>query len=199
MSPELLDPDQFGPKGGRPTKQSDCYALGMVIYEVLSGKAPFAQYRDYVVMRKVIERERPERPQGTEGARFTDYLWYTLQLCWAHQPEERPTVQDVEAVLECREQAPRGWKPPSMDDSMGNPPRTFMTHSLIVPTSTTVSLPPTTGKRQRSGSDPGMPSVLNSKRTSAGVGVEIPLLCALQVSTCLDTLYIYFADIPEVE
>ena len=37
MSPELLDPERFGmPKseGNRPTRQSDCYALGMVIYEV---------------------------------------------------------------------------------------------------------------------------------------------------------------------
>jgi serine/threonine protein kinase len=37
MSPELLDPELFGiPKseGDRPTRQSDCYALGMVIYEV---------------------------------------------------------------------------------------------------------------------------------------------------------------------
>ena len=34
MSPELLDPDLFGTGDCRPTKQSDCYALGMVIYEV---------------------------------------------------------------------------------------------------------------------------------------------------------------------
>jgi hypothetical protein len=37
MSPELLDPELFGipqSEGDRPTKQSDCYALGMVIYEV---------------------------------------------------------------------------------------------------------------------------------------------------------------------
>ena len=37
MSPELLDPERFGVpelKGDRPTRQSDCYALGMVIYEV---------------------------------------------------------------------------------------------------------------------------------------------------------------------
>ena len=32
MSPELLDPDRFGANG--PTRESDCYALGMVIYEV---------------------------------------------------------------------------------------------------------------------------------------------------------------------
>ena len=37
MSPELLDPGRFGvpeSEGDRPTRQSDCYALGMVIYEV---------------------------------------------------------------------------------------------------------------------------------------------------------------------
>ena len=34
MSPELLDPDRFGISDGRPTKQSDCYSLGMVVYEV---------------------------------------------------------------------------------------------------------------------------------------------------------------------
>ena len=34
MSPELLDPDRFGITDCRPTKQSDCYALGMVVYEV---------------------------------------------------------------------------------------------------------------------------------------------------------------------
>jgi len=37
MSPELLDPEMFGmpeSEGNRPTRQSDCYALGMVIYEV---------------------------------------------------------------------------------------------------------------------------------------------------------------------
>ena len=32
-SPELLDPPRFA-SDGRPTRESDCYALGMVIYEV---------------------------------------------------------------------------------------------------------------------------------------------------------------------
>ena len=34
MSPELLDPDRYGLPDSRPAKQSDCYALGMVVYEV---------------------------------------------------------------------------------------------------------------------------------------------------------------------
>ena len=34
MSPEVLWPEKFGYKDARPTKASDVYSLGMVIYEV---------------------------------------------------------------------------------------------------------------------------------------------------------------------
>jgi serine/threonine protein kinase len=54
MSPELLNPEMFGipqSEGDRPTRQSDCYALGMVIYEVRVRMSPF-----------VIENNQPVTP-----------------------------------------------------------------------------------------------------------------------------------------
>ena len=108
MSPELLDPDHFGLKNSRPTKESDCYALGMVVYEVLRGQAPFAQYKDFTVMRKVIEGEWPERPQGAEEVWFTDGLWKMLERCWSSQPKDRPTIT---TVLEYLEQGSTTWHP----------------------------------------------------------------------------------------
>ena len=45
MSPELLHPERFGmpeSEDNRPTRQSDCYALGMVIYEVGACAVNFA-------------------------------------------------------------------------------------------------------------------------------------------------------------
>jgi len=110
MSPERLDPDHFGLKDSRPTKESDRYALGMVMLEVLSGQAPLAPYTEFVVMRKVIEGEHPGRPGGPEGAWFTDDLWRMLELCWATRPEGRPSIG---AVLECLERGSRTWEPPS--------------------------------------------------------------------------------------
>jgi len=110
MSPELLLPDQFGLDDSRPTKESDCYALGMVIYEVLSGKAPFTGLKDFIVIPKIVEGERPERPGGGEGLWFTDGLWEMLNRCWVTQPKSRPSI---EAVLECLEQVSKDWKPPS--------------------------------------------------------------------------------------
>jgi len=45
MSSELFLPQEFGPKKSCPTKSSDCYALGMVIYEVLSGRVLQRNFR----------------------------------------------------------------------------------------------------------------------------------------------------------
>ena len=92
MSPELLYPEQYGLKDSQPTKESDYYALGMVIFEVLSGRPPFAGYKGFIVTRKVIEGERPERP---EGPWLTDDLWATLKQCWSSQPADRPTAEAV--------------------------------------------------------------------------------------------------------
>ena len=99
MSPERLNPIQFGLKDGRPTKESDCYALGMVVLEVLSGQVPFTEDpSDFTAMQKILEGVHPERPQGVEGVHFTDELWGMLQRCWLSQPTYRPTA---EGVLEC--------------------------------------------------------------------------------------------------
>ena len=109
MSPELLSPDRFNLDNSRPTRESDCYALGMVIYEVLSGRVPFSQLGDVNVMLKVIEGERPERPGGVEGAWFSDNLWRILGLCWSMQPKGRPSV---DVVLHSLKQVSGTWNPP---------------------------------------------------------------------------------------
>jgi len=108
MGPELLHPDHFGLKSSRRTVKSDCYALGMVIYEVLAGQAPLAQYNKYIVPGKIIDGERPGRPQGAEGVWFADDLWGTLEECWLPHPRDRP---NVEAVLECLQRASTAREP----------------------------------------------------------------------------------------
>ena len=99
MSPELLYPERFGSKNVRHTKESDCYALGMVILEVLTGQAPFPCCNNMVVMRKVVDGEYPDRPQGPEAVWFTDDLWGMLEQCWSPQPKLRPTVEGIREFL----------------------------------------------------------------------------------------------------
>ena len=114
MSPELIDPQRFGFKKGCPTKSSDCYALGMVIYEIISRNLPFHEYADLAVVMKVSRGDLPPR-----GARFTRSLWKMLELCWASHPSNRPSIEDV---LQGLKMALNWPEPPSpgVDEEIGN-------------------------------------------------------------------------------
>ena len=104
MSPELIYPEQFKLKY-RPTTASDCYALGMVIYETISGRLPFHEHAGLAVAMKVLNGERPRR-----GRDFTDDLWKMLKLCWKPELNDRPSVTDV---LLCLERASNPSEPAS--------------------------------------------------------------------------------------
>ena len=106
MSPELFDPEI---QDYRRTERSDCYALGMVIYEVLSGHVPFPQHSGYAAATKVLKGERPERPLGVGRDWLSGEVWEVMQRCWVPQPGNRPSI---EAVLGCLEKVSRSWVPP---------------------------------------------------------------------------------------
>ena len=111
MSPELIAPQEFGFKKSRLTKSSDCYALGMVIYETISGKLPFHKDTDCAILLKVVKGERPPRGTG-----FTDALWAMLERCWAPQPHDRPNIENVLGSLEV---ALNAAGPPSLGSGGG--------------------------------------------------------------------------------
>ena len=67
MSPELLDPEGCH-SDGRFTLQSDCYALGMVIYEVS-------------VVALIVMSPRLHIPGSDWPQTIPRYAWY--HICWA--------------------------------------------------------------------------------------------------------------------
>ena len=104
MSPELIAPREFGLTTSRPSKYSDCYSLGMVIYETITGTPPFYEDQDLLVFLKVLRGERPHR-----GVGFTGSLWEVLERSWMAQPDSRPSV---ESVLQCLEECSKSSELP---------------------------------------------------------------------------------------
>ena len=126
MSPELLGPGKFNLQDSRSTKHSDCYALGMLIYEVLSGRVPFFQHLDSGVIVRVLRGDRPERPQEAVKTWFTDDIWCILRRCWEPVPGDRPRIEDV---LQCLETESESWTPPSPQALVGPPTTDPPTHN----------------------------------------------------------------------
>ena len=93
-----VDPILFEQRG-IGSKETDCLGLGVVIYEVLSGRSPFPS-----VLTKALEGKRPERPQGKDGELFTDGICNILELCWKDQPRDR--ISASAALLRLEEHPP---------------------------------------------------------------------------------------------
>ena len=68
MGPELINPEQSGLNDNWPTKSSDCYALGMVIYETISGKVPFHKHsQTWPFSRRSWRVSAPLGERGSQG------------------------------------------------------------------------------------------------------------------------------------
>ncbi|MBV8952389.1 MAG: serine/threonine protein kinase [Actinobacteria bacterium] len=77
MAPELGE-------GVDPSPSSDLYAVGVVLYELLTGRVPFVGEHAVAVLRAHAQ-EKPARPAGIPGA-----LWKVLSSLLAKSPRQRP-------------------------------------------------------------------------------------------------------------
>ncbi|KAJ1302506.1 hypothetical protein OPQ81_002824 [Rhizoctonia solani] len=98
-APELLTEE--APK----SKESDVYALGMTMLEVITGEVPFPQcHSDYQVIVKVMQGAQPSRPMTQlKNDDRGDQMWNLLVSCWSPEPSARPSAQQVlESLISIR-------------------------------------------------------------------------------------------------
>jgi len=98
MAPELVPLEESDINvDGLFSHKSDIYAFGMLAFELFTDTAPYASYRavkDYQIVPLVHGGFRPKR--GQDRRRYiSDDMWALMQICWAHEPKQRPTAKYV--------------------------------------------------------------------------------------------------------
>ncbi|KLO11692.1 kinase-like protein [Schizopora paradoxa] len=102
MARELLVPGDSG-FTSRPDEQTDVWALGMVIYELISWKSPYwDRPSDILVFMAIVNSELPGIPEDQSDVDLDIFrgLWDTCQSCWAARSNRVTAKQLVERVID---------------------------------------------------------------------------------------------------
>ncbi len=92
-SPKYMSPEQI--RGERVDARSDIYALGVVMYEMLTGKAPFERDNTVKVLMAHMHENAPPLARGDVPPMLADLV----QRCLQKAPERRPSSMDEIIVL----------------------------------------------------------------------------------------------------
>jgi serine/threonine protein kinase/tetratricopeptide (TPR) repeat protein len=106
-TPKYMAPEQAA--GGKITAASDWYAVGVMLYEALTGKAPFVGRALQVLQAKQLQ-EAPDLP--ADAAIPSDLACLTRGLL-RRDPRERPDAREIVRVAAFRGDAPTTTRPTS--------------------------------------------------------------------------------------
>ncbi|MGK5678076.1 protein kinase domain-containing protein [Actinoplanes sp. URMC 104] len=90
-TPHYMSPEAF--HGARASPATDVYALGVLLYELVSGRPPYLSDSIPDLMRRHCEGNLTRRPG------LPDPLWDLVTACMALKPRLRPTAAELVADL----------------------------------------------------------------------------------------------------
>jgi tetratricopeptide (TPR) repeat protein len=101
-TPQYMAPEQF--QGGKVTPAADIYALGVVLYEMVTGKLPFG---GSTPLAAAVERAKPVAAVSSIRPDMPHRWDNTIARCLRYRPEERfQSATEVAGALSARTQWP---------------------------------------------------------------------------------------------
>nr|XP_019967772.1 PREDICTED: receptor-interacting serine/threonine-protein kinase 3 isoform X2 [Paralichthys olivaceus] len=95
MPPEAFDTTYT------PTRASDIYSYGILLWSIVSGKQPYAQAKSSIVRFRIPQGDRPSLQEFSDGQ--TEELKGLMELmtrCWEHSPTQRPSSLECTTITE---------------------------------------------------------------------------------------------------
>lgn len=102
---DLGDGSETSLAGSLPThtKQTDVWAFGMTVYEVLTNDRPYAQIgSDVQIIVRLMQGKYPPKPAFSNipaDALIEHYMWSICERCRETDPSSRPSMADLETEL----------------------------------------------------------------------------------------------------
>lgn len=90
VAPEILDV-----RGPGYDEKSDIYSFGMVLWEIASGRIPFAGMTELQILRRIDMRETEEIPDSCP-VQYAN----VIRSCWHQDPAKRPSIAEILESLE---------------------------------------------------------------------------------------------------
>ncbi|MGD0675988.1 MAG: protein kinase [Polyangiaceae bacterium] len=130
-SPKYMAPEQI--RGERVDARTDIYALGVILYEMVTGKVPFDRPSSVQILMAHVHDALPALRQANPQANVSQALEETIRRCMAKSPDQRfASMDEVLASLK-RVPAP-GLAPNVRNASPPQPPSGSGAHALPSPT-----------------------------------------------------------------
>ncbi|GBB95590.1 hypothetical protein RclHR1_02570024 [Rhizophagus clarus] len=90
-----IDPKRFIINNYKLTKKSDVYSVGVLLWQISSGRRPFYNVNYNIMLSlEITNGKREEVIKGTPAEYSNLYM-----DCWKDEPDERPNIQQVVSIL----------------------------------------------------------------------------------------------------
>ena len=100
-TPEFMSPEQA--QGEKVDARADVYSLGLILYELLTGKLPFDAKKALDIMKAHVDDPPIPISDRVPGRTFDPQLWQVMERALSKRPQDRyaSTVEFAQALRTC--------------------------------------------------------------------------------------------------